>query len=50
MVGALNIFNALLAQNNSDIGMMKAATRFLAKGKVPVMMFGYPLQVMLCIK
>ncbi len=42
MVGALNIFNALLAQNNPDYSIMAEATRFLSQGKVPVMVFGLP--------
>lgn len=43
IVGALNIFNASL----TDPGMIpdeiiRSATRFLAQGKIPVMMFGLP--------
>lgn len=41
-VGALTIFNTLLAQPNPDLGMMQAATRFLAQGKIPFMVFGLP--------
>lgn len=42
VVGALNIFNTLLAQNTPDLAMMSEATRFLAQGKVPFMVFGLP--------
>lgn len=41
-VGALNIFNTLLAQDNPDLGLMSEATRFLAQGKIPFMVFGLP--------
>jgi len=41
-VGALNIFNTLLAQNNPDLSIMSEATRFLAQGKIPFMVFGLP--------
>lgn len=41
-VGALNIFNTLLAQNNPDLSVMSEATRFLAQGKIPFMVFGLP--------
>ncbi|XZF74912.1 PTS transporter subunit EIIC [Bacillus sp. AL-1R] len=40
--GALNIFNAVLAQATPDIETMKEATRFLAQGKIPFMTFGLP--------
>jgi len=42
MVGGLNIFNALLGQAHPDMNLMRESTRFLAQGKVPVMMFGLP--------
>ncbi|WP_192987875.1 PTS transporter subunit EIIC [Carnobacterium mobile] len=41
-VGALNIFNTLLAQDNPDMNLMAQATRFLAQGKIPFMVFGLP--------
>ncbi|MDR0299078.1 MAG: glucose PTS transporter subunit IIA [Streptococcaceae bacterium] len=41
-VGALNIFNALLAQGHPNMEIMRSATRFLAQGKIPYMMFGLP--------
>ena len=43
IVGALNIFNAALANPGmiSD-AVTQQATRFLAQGKIPVMMFGLP--------
>ncbi|MCD8500549.1 MAG: PTS transporter subunit EIIC [Bacillaceae bacterium] len=42
VVGALNIFNTSLAQETPDFGIMANATRFLAQGKVPFMVFGLP--------
>lgn len=41
-VGALNIFNTLLANNSQDMEVMSQATRFLAQGKIPFMVFGLP--------
>lgn len=41
-VGALNIFNTLLAQDSPDLNIMAEATRFLAQGKIPFMVFGLP--------
>lgn len=43
LVGALNIFNAALAHPGllTD-DQIRASTRFLAQGKIPVMMFGLP--------
>ncbi|MDQ0412293.1 PTS transporter subunit EIIC [Mesobacillus stamsii] len=41
-VGALNIFNTLLAQGTFDWNVMQEATRFLAQGKIPFMVFGLP--------
>lgn len=41
-VGALNIFNAELATNDANIETMREATRFLAQGKIPFMVFGLP--------
>lgn len=42
VVGALNIFNTSLALDNPDLGIMAEATRFLAQGKIPFMVFGLP--------
>ncbi|MEC6747058.1 PTS transporter subunit EIIC [Marinilactibacillus sp. XAAS-LB27] len=42
VVGALNIFNASLAQDSPDLTVMSEATRFLAQGKIPFMVFGLP--------
>ncbi|WP_017470507.1 PTS transporter subunit EIIC [Amphibacillus jilinensis] len=42
VVGALNIFNTALAQDVLDFDLMASATRFLAQGKVPFMVFGLP--------
>ncbi|SDC29664.1 PTS system, D-glucosamine-specific IIC component/PTS system, maltose and glucose-specific IIC component [Pelagirhabdus alkalitolerans] len=42
VVGALNIFNTALAQDVLDFDLMSTATRFLAQGKVPFMVFGLP--------
>ncbi|SEN71194.1 PTS system, maltose and glucose-specific IIC component [Amphibacillus marinus] len=42
VVGALNIFNTALAQEVLDFDLMATATRFLAQGKVPFMVFGLP--------
>lgn len=41
-VGALNIFNELLTQNEPNMTIMREATRFLAQGKIPFMVFGLP--------
>ncbi len=40
--GALNIFNALLMQANTDMDLMRQATRFLTQGTHPFMVFGLP--------
>lgn len=42
VVGALNIFNTYLAQGSQDYAAMGEATRFLAQGKIPFMVFGLP--------
>ncbi|MGX7163843.1 PTS transporter subunit EIIC [Enterococcus massiliensis] len=42
IVGALNIFNRLLTESNPDMSVMREATRFLAQGKIPFMVFGLP--------
>ncbi len=43
VVGALNIFNASLANPGAvSDDVTRQATRFLAQGKIPVMMFGLP--------
>ncbi|MEY8292697.1 PTS transporter subunit EIIC [Carnobacteriaceae bacterium 52-44] len=42
IVGALNIFNTSLAIDNPDLTIMASATRFLAQGKIPFMVFGLP--------
>nr|WP_086939462.1 PTS transporter subunit EIIC [Thaumasiovibrio occultus] len=43
VVGALSIFNHALANPDSiDSSIVKEATRFLAQGKIPVMMFALP--------
>lgn len=43
IVGALNIFNAALANPGTiSDAVTQQATRFLAQGKIPVMMFGLP--------
>ncbi|WP_369789822.1 PTS transporter subunit EIIC [Rouxiella sp. WC2420] len=43
VVGALNIFNASLANPGAvSDDVTREATRFLAQGKIPVMMFGLP--------
>ncbi|KAB7895454.1 PTS maltose transporter subunit IICB [Rouxiella sp. S1S-2] len=43
IVGALNIFNAALAHPGTvNDEVTRQATRFLAQGKIPVMMFGLP--------
>lgn len=43
LVGALNIFNASLTHPGSiPDDTVREATRFLAQGKIPVMMFGLP--------
>ena len=43
VIGSLQIFNAALAStSNIDISIFREATRFLAQGKIPVMMFGLP--------
>lgn len=42
VVGALNIFNTMLAGNTQDMEVMSQATRFLAQGKIPFMVFGLP--------
>jgi len=43
IVGALNIFNFALAHPGQlNDGVVREATRFLAQGKIPVMMFGLP--------
>ncbi|MEJ4044361.1 PTS transporter subunit EIIC [Erwinia sp. SLM-02] len=43
LVGALNIFNASLTHPGSvPDETVREATRFLAQGKIPVMMFGLP--------
>lgn len=41
-VGALNIFNQLLADNAPVNATMRQATQFLAQGKIPYMVFGLP--------
>ncbi|QTO55988.1 PTS transporter subunit EIIC [Duffyella gerundensis] len=43
LVGALNIFNASLTHPGTiPDDTIRSATRFLAQGKIPVMMFGLP--------
>lgn len=42
VVGALNIFNQLLAETSPNMDVMREATRFLAQGKIPFMVFGLP--------
>ncbi|HEI8866301.1 PTS transporter subunit EIIC [Serratia sp. AKBS12] len=43
IVGALNIFNTALANPGAFTDrVVRGATRFLAQGKIPVMMFGMP--------
>lgn len=42
VVGALNIFNKLLTEADPDMNVMREATRFLAQGKIPFMVFGLP--------
>ncbi|NMP25365.1 PTS transporter subunit EIIC [Rahnella sp. SAP-1] len=43
VVGALNIFNAALSNPGAiSDDITRQATRFLAQGKIPVMMFGLP--------
>lgn len=42
VAGALNIFNTSLTLDNPDLGIMAEATRFLAQGKIPFMVFGLP--------
>ncbi|QHM71121.1 PTS transporter subunit EIIC [Mixta intestinalis] len=43
IVGALNIFNASLTHPGTiPDDIVRGATRFLAQGKIPVMMFGLP--------
>lgn len=43
VVGALNIFNASLTHPGAvSDDVVREATRFLAQGKIPVMMFGLP--------
>lgn len=42
VVGALNIFNRLLTEVDPDMNVMREATRFLAQGKIPFMVFGLP--------
>lgn len=43
VIGSLQIFNAALAStSNVDISIFREATRYLAQGKIPVMMFGLP--------
>ncbi|MHC5227702.1 PTS transporter subunit EIIC [Enterococcus sp. LJL99] len=42
VVGALNIFNTLLTESNPNMDIMREATRFLAQGKIPFMVFGLP--------
>lgn len=42
VVGALNIFNTHLAQSSQDYAAISEATRFLAQGKIPFMVFGLP--------
>lgn len=50
VVGALNIFNTALAQDILDFDLMATATRFLAQGKVPFMVFGLPAATFAMIK
>lgn len=42
IVGALNIFNQLLTEVEPNMDLMREATRFLAQGKIPFMVFGLP--------
>ncbi|WP_368251327.1 PTS transporter subunit EIIC [Enterococcus sp. 2201sp1_2201st1_B8_2201SCRN_220225] len=42
VVGALNIFNKLLTESDPNMDIMREATRFLAQGKIPFMVFGLP--------
>lgn len=42
IVGSLNIFNTYLAQGSTDFASISEATRFLAQGKIPFMVFGLP--------
>lgn len=42
IVGSLNIFNTYLAQGSTDFAAISEATRFLAQGKIPFMVFGLP--------
>jgi len=50
VVGALNIFNTSLALDNPDLGLMSEATRFLAQGKIPFMVFGLPAAAFAMVK
>ncbi|MFJ1627386.1 PTS transporter subunit EIIC [Marinilactibacillus psychrotolerans] len=50
VVGALNIFNTSLAQDSPDMGVMAEATRFLAQGKIPFMVFGLPAAAFAMVK
>ncbi|GAA0480950.1 PTS transporter subunit EIIC [Alkalibacterium sp. s-m-22] len=50
VVGALNIFNTSLAQDSPDLGVMAEATRFLAQGKIPFMIFGLPAAAFAMVK
>ncbi|GEN51608.1 PTS transporter subunit EIIC [Alkalibacterium pelagium] len=50
VVGALNIFNTSLAQDSPDLGVMAEATRFLAQGKIPFMVFGLPAAAFAMVK
>lgn len=50
VVGALNIFNTSLAQDTPDMGVMAEATRFLAQGKIPFMVFGLPAAAYAMVK
>ncbi|MBS7578235.1 MULTISPECIES: PTS transporter subunit EIIC [unclassified Enterococcus] len=42
IVGSLNIFNRLLTETSPNMDIMREATRFLAQGKIPFMVFGLP--------
>lgn len=50
VVGSLNIFNTLLAQEAPDMAIMAESTRFLAQGKIPFMVFGMPAAALAMIR
>jgi PTS system D-glucosamine-specific IIC component/PTS system maltose and glucose-specific IIC component len=50
IVGALNIFNTSLALDNPDFAVMADATRFLAQGKIPFMVFGLPAAALAMVR